>query len=109
IASLVLGTLVPIGQGGASTKSATTAERESGLSNVPDTVLGVPKGDMLELTERERDVLELIVQGRKEQEISEPARISINTTKAHVENILSKLCVNDRVQAAIKAIKEELV
>jgi DNA-binding NarL/FixJ family response regulator len=63
----------------------------------------------IDLTEREREVLQLIVQGRNNQEISETLHISIHTTKAHVGNILAKLCVNDRVQAAIKALKENIV
>jgi DNA-binding NarL/FixJ family response regulator len=63
----------------------------------------------MDLTERERDVLRLIVQGKNNQDISETLHISIHTTKAHVGNILAKLCVNDRVQAAIKALKENIV
>jgi len=61
------------------------------------------------LTERERDVLQLIVKGMNNQEISEALFISIHTTKAHVGSILGKLCVSDRVQAAIKAISEKIV
>lgn len=64
---------------------------------------------IVDLTEREREVLKLIVKGKNNQEISELLHISIHTTKAHVGNILGKLCVNDRVQAAIKAINEHLV
>jgi DNA-binding NarL/FixJ family response regulator len=66
-------------------------------------------GLIVDLTEREREVLQLIVKGKNNQEISELLHISIHTTKAHVGNILGKLCVNDRVQAAIKAINERLV
>lgn len=61
------------------------------------------------LTEREKDVLQLIVDGRSNPEIAETLCISIHTVKAHVANILSKLSVNDRVQAAIKALREGLV
>ncbi len=62
-----------------------------------------------DLTEREREVLQLIVQGKNNQDISETLHISIHTTKAHVGSILGKLCVADRVQAAIKAINEKIV
>ena len=64
---------------------------------------------IVDLTERERQVLQLIVQGKNNQDISTELHISIHTTKAHVGSILGKLCVNDRVQAAIKAINEKIV
>lgn len=63
----------------------------------------------LDLTAREREVLHLIVEGKNNQEISDTLFVSIHTTKAHVSSILAKLCVNDRVQAAVKALKENLV
>jgi len=62
-----------------------------------------------ELTERELEVLQLIVAGKSNPEIAEDLCISIHTAKAHVGSILNKLCVNDRVQAAIKALKENIV
>ncbi len=62
-----------------------------------------------ELTDRELEVLQLIVAGRSNPEIAEQLCISIHTAKAHVGSILNKLCVNDRVQAAIKALKENIV
>ena len=63
----------------------------------------------VDLTERERDVLQCIVKGKNNQDISDELHISIHTTKAHVGSILGKLSVNDRVQAAIKAIHEKIV
>lgn len=62
-----------------------------------------------ELTQRELEVLQLIVEGKSNPEIADQLCISIHTAKAHVGSILNKLCVNDRVQAAIKALKENLV
>lgn len=62
-----------------------------------------------ELTGRELEVLQLIVEGKSNPEIADLLCISIHTAKAHVGNILNKLCVNDRVQAAIKALKENIV
>lgn len=73
---------------------------------------GVPSGETTnesELTSRELEVLNLIVEGRSNPEIAELLCISIHTAKAHVGSILNKLCVNDRVQAAIKALKEHIV
>ena len=62
-----------------------------------------------ELTSRELEVLQLIVEGKSNPEIADQLCISIHTAKAHVGSILNKLCVNDRVQAAIKALKENIV
>ena len=66
-----------------------------------------PKYDF-KLTEREREVLGLLVQGLSNTEISERLVISSHTVKAHVANILTKLSVSDRVQAAVKAVKFNL-
>jgi NarL family two-component system response regulator LiaR len=65
-----------------------------------------PAGD---LTERERDVLNLLVQGESNQQIAEAMVISIATVKAHVSNILSKLGVSSRAEAMAYAIKHKLV
>ena len=60
------------------------------------------------LTSREKEVLLLLTQGLSNTEIAEKLIISSHTAKAHVCNILSKLSVTDRVQAAVKAIKYDL-
>ena len=57
------------------------------------------------LTEREMDVLQLIAQGLSNQQIGEALFIGIKTVKTHVSNVLAKLQVEDRTQAAILAIK----
>lgn len=62
-----------------------------------------------DLTERELEVLQLVVEGKSNPEIADKLCISIHTAKAHVGSILNKLSVNDRVQAAIKALKEHIV
>ncbi len=61
------------------------------------------------LTSREKQVLELIVEGFSNIQIAEKLDVSINTTKVHVCNILQKLAVADRTQAAIKAIKHNII
>lgn len=61
------------------------------------------------LTERETEVLKLLVQGKSNTQIAQELIVSVHTAKAHVCSILQKLCVDDRVQAAVKAIKEGLV
>ena len=61
------------------------------------------------LTSREIEVLKLIVDGMKNPEIAETLVISIATAKAHVHSILQKLCVENRTQATITAIKEGII
>ena len=55
------------------------------------------------LSEREREVLRLMVRGDSNQAIAETLVLSIDTVKRHVSNIFSKLGVNNRVQAAARA------
>jgi NarL family two-component system response regulator LiaR len=62
-----------------------------------------------DLTNREREVLRLISQGKSNQEIADELFITLKTVKTHVSNILSKLEVEDRTQAAIYAFKHKLV
>ncbi len=61
------------------------------------------------LTSRETQILKLITEGYSNNEIANELYVSINTTKAHVASILQKLEVDDRLQAALKALKERLV
>ncbi len=61
------------------------------------------------LTQREYEVLKLVVDGLSNSEIAQELTISEHTAKAHVCNIIQKLVVDDRTQAAVKALKEGLV
>ncbi|MDD3150295.1 MAG: response regulator transcription factor [Candidatus Gastranaerophilales bacterium] len=61
------------------------------------------------LTERELEVLSLIVEGLSNPQIAERLIISRATAKAHVHSILQKLCVSDRTQAAVMAMREGIV
>ncbi len=61
-----------------------------------------------ELTEREMEVLRLIAQGKSNQEVADLLFIGIKTVKFHVTNVLAKLGVEDRTQAAIYALKNGL-
>lgn len=61
------------------------------------------------LTEREYEVLKLVVDGKSNNEIAQALTISEHTAKAHVCNIIQKMVVDDRTQAAVKALKEGLV
>lgn len=61
------------------------------------------------LTDREYEVLKHLVAGKSNTEIAKELIVSVHTAKAHVCSILQKMCVNDRVQAAVKAVKEGMV
>ena len=60
------------------------------------------------LTEREVEVLKLVAQGKPNQEIAETLVISERTVRTHVSNILSKLHLANRTQAALYALREGL-
>lgn len=57
------------------------------------------------LSEREMEVLKLIVEGKSNAEIAEQLYLSTNTIKTHVRGIMNKLAVDDRVQAAVIALR----
>jgi len=61
------------------------------------------------LTAREMEVLKLIVDGLSNPEIAETLTITKATAKAHVHSILQKLCVDDRTQAAVLAMRQGYV
>jgi DNA-binding CsgD family transcriptional regulator len=54
------------------------------------------------LTEREREILKCITDGKSNKEISDCLFVSVETVKSHVKNIYRKLNVKNRVEAAIK-------
>lgn len=62
----------------------------------------------LNLTDREKEVLKLLSEGLSNTQIAEKLVISSHTAKVHVSNILNKLAVTDRVQAAVKAYQYNL-
>ena len=61
------------------------------------------------LTDRELEVLELIVAGCSNADISNRLYITVGTVKTHVCHILNKLCADDRTQAAVRALRAGLV
>jgi len=61
------------------------------------------------LTEREHQVLELMVEGLSNSQIAERVCLSENTIKKHLRNILAKLHLNNRVEAVVYAVREKLV
>ncbi|TYQ27706.1 response regulator transcription factor [Pseudanabaena sp. UWO310] len=66
-------------------------------------------GDRFKLSAREFEVLSMLVEGKSNPEIASNLYLSINTIKSHVNGIFNKLGVNDRVQAAVFAVRNQLV
>ena len=85
----------------------------------PETRLGVVadamrsretlEDDHIQLTQRETQALRHIALGLSNREIANSLQISVETVKEHVQNILRKLGVNDRTQAAVWAVRKGLV
>jgi len=62
-----------------------------------------------DLTDREREVLALLVEGLSNAEIAERLVLSLPTVKGHVSNIISKLQASSRTEAALLAVKHKIV
>jgi two-component system, NarL family, response regulator LiaR len=69
----------------------------------------IPTQTIGTLSDRELEVLKLLVEGRSNPEIATLLYISLSTVKAHIRNIMNKLAVDDRVQAAVVALRSGLV
>ncbi|HEX6779376.1 MAG TPA: response regulator transcription factor [Ktedonobacterales bacterium] len=94
VASAIVGSLV-------SSTPFSSAPSESGLVAPAATAAHV--GMVAQLTEREREILTLLAHGASNREISQSLYIASGTVKNHLSNILGKLGVRDRTQAALKA------
>jgi len=68
-----------------------------------------PPNGLSALTDRERDVLILVGNGRSNREIADQLVISERTARTHVSNVLRKLQLSSRTQAALVAVREGLV
>ena len=78
------------------------------LKGVAKRSMDVTRGEEA-LTERELTVLRLVASGASNSKIAEKLSISVNTVKSHLKNILSKLQLENRTQAAAYAVKSGLV
>jgi two-component system, NarL family, response regulator LiaR len=71
--------------------------------------LNTSKNNLGQLSTRELEILELIVEGQSNPEIAKRLYLSLSTIKTHVHNIMNKLAVSDRVQAAVVALRSGIV
>lgn len=65
--------------------------------------------DDFNLTAREKEILKLIADGLSNQDIADELILSLHTVKNHVKSVIQKLSVKDRTQAAVLALKENLI
>ena len=68
-----------------------------------------PKGDVEPLTEREREVLMLVAEGKSNQQIAEQLFVRDVTVKTHLNTIFKKLKVKSRTQAVLLALQTNMV
>jgi two-component system, NarL family, response regulator LiaR len=71
--------------------------------------ISTSKHNLGQLSTRELEILQLIVEGQSNPEIAKRLYLSLSTIKTHVHNIMNKLAVSDRVQAAVVALRSGLV
>lgn len=86
----------------------TPPNKQNSLTS-PEKPLSHSEPSQYGLSDREIEVLRLIVSGRTNKEIADHLTITVHTVKSHVSNIIQKLAVADRTQAAIKAIRQGIV
>lgn len=84
-------------------------QKPSQLSATEPDIVKTGRNNEYGLTDRELDVLELMVEGLTNPQIAERLVIARSTAKAHVHSILQKLCTTSRTQATVMAINERLV
>lgn len=95
----------PASESGSAAEQATPAN--TGAKAAPAQTFDRPLAEPL--SARELEVLKLIVDGLSNQEIADKLIISLATAKTHVRNILNKLAVDDRTQAAVHAMRRGIV
>jgi NarL family two-component system response regulator LiaR len=84
--------------------SALPQQAENGLN-----ILAPRQAYNLQLTEREVEVLHHIAMGKSNKDIAEALQVSVHTIKSHVRSLIQKLAVDDRTQAAVKALQDGLI
>jgi DNA-binding NarL/FixJ family response regulator len=93
-------------------KQAVLATKSTACRTVTIAALDAEQSTILEadpLTNKELEVLELIVQGYTNNQIAGQLYMSLGTVKVHIRSILSKLCASDRTQAAVLAMRAGLI
>ena len=85
------------------------ASAMSAPAQTPEQLASKQQAGNARLSQREIEVLNLVVEGLSNQEIAEKLFLSVETIKTHMRHIMEKLAVSDRTQAAVKAMRQGLV
>ncbi len=86
------------------TEFAQISQRATVAATVPSPALELPR-----LTERELEILRLVARGRLNREIAAELYIAENTVRNHIRNILDKLQMHSRMEAAMYAVRQRLI
>jgi DNA-binding NarL/FixJ family response regulator len=76
---------------------------------LPRVVRGTASSALAPVTNREREVLELLAEGRSNQAVAQTLGVTLNTVRNHVQNILTKLHAHSRLEAVATAVREGLI
>ncbi|MEZ4518161.1 MAG: response regulator transcription factor [Chloroflexota bacterium] len=87
----------------------TAASKMLNTETRPATSIATGENPLNKLTEREYEVLRLVVQGASNREIADKLVITEGTVKSHISNILNRLGASDRTQAAVIAVRHGLI
>jgi DNA-binding NarL/FixJ family response regulator len=104
----LLGTLGGVVRGEASISGPMAARLLQDLARDSRPAAAPPPSPAARLTQREQEVLGLVAHGKSNKEIASALDIAENTVKNHLKNILEKLHLENRVQAATFALRQEL-
>ena len=88
------------------TKLLDEFKQMSQRASAPAATLGL---ELPRLTDRELEVLDLVAHGRLNREIADQLVISVNTVRNHMRNILEKLQMHSRMEAAMYAVRQRLI
>ncbi|MEI7473910.1 MAG: response regulator transcription factor [bacterium] len=77
--------------------------------NKSESLVSQQKYNDFNLTQREKEILKLVAEGLTNKDIAEQLTLSLYTVKNHVSNLIQKLAVDDRTQAAILALNERII
>jgi DNA-binding NarL/FixJ family response regulator len=94
------------------TRQGAAAVKPNGTQTVTISAIDPEQASILQadpLTNRELQVLELIVQGYSNNEIAQKLYLSLGSVKVYVRGVLNKLCASDRTQAAVLALRAGLL
>jgi len=101
----ILESIKEIHDGGAPMSPSIAVKVLKMLINKPE----IPKGNSFNLSNREKEILALLVKGMSYQMIAEKSFVSIDTVRTHVKNIYDKLHVHSKTEAVLKAIKGNII